>query len=495
MRLFIATMGTETSTFASFPTAIADFKDDLWSEGAIETQPPSPTTGPGQLWLRRAQAEGWEVVQSLHAFAIPGGPVIRADYESMRDRILGDLAAAGPVDAVLLYMHGAMVAEGYDDCEGDLVRRMREQAGPDLPIGVELDLHGHVDDVLVSNADLIVIYKTYPHIDHDERADDLFTLMQRLLAGEIAPRMALFDCRTMGLFPTTMEGPMPRFMADMIAAEGREGILSLSLNHGFPWADVPLAGARMLAIADGDMALAQATAREFGEYFYRIRHEATLPFTPFAEAIEEARIQGDKPLLIADTADQTGSGAPGDTTHVLRAFVEAGIRNAAIAPLWDPLAVALCHRVGAGARLHLRIGGKFEPNSGPPFDGEAEVLFVKRDAWQDHLEDERIDIGDVAVVRVEGIEILLTSLRTNLYSLSLLTLHGITFDDKQVVAIKNLYKHKDLFVHNTRAQLFVATPGTSNPDWKALPFHRLPRPIWPLDDDPLGLDPQPATSG
>jgi len=488
MRLFIATFGTETSTFASFPTAIADFRDDLWSEGAIETLPPSPATGPAQLWLRRARAAGWEVVQSLHAFAVPGGPVIRADYEAMRDRILADLAAAGPVDAVLLYMHGAMVAEGYDDCEGDLVARMRAQAGPGPRIGVELDLHGHIDDVLVSNADLIVIYKTYPHIDHDARADELFTLMQRLLAGEIAPVMALFDCRTMGLFPTTMEGPMPRFMADLIAAEARPGILSLSLNHGFPWADVPLAGAKMLAVADGDSALAAATAREFGEYFYRIRRAATLPFTPFAEAIEAARVRGDRPLLIADTADQTGSGAPGDTTHVLRAFVEAGIRDAVIAPLWDPLAVGLCHRVGAGARLNLRIGGKFEPNSGPPFDAGAEVLFVKRDAWQEHLDNERIAIGDVAVVRVEGIEVLLTSLRTNLYSLSLLELHGISFDDKQVVAIKNLYKHKDLFTGNTRGQLFVATPGTSNPDWKALPFRRLPRPIWPLDDDPLGLD-------
>ena len=173
---------------------------------------------------------------------------------------------------------------------------------------------------------------------------------------------------------------------------------------------------------------------------------------------------------------------------MLRAFVDNGITNAAIAPLWDPSAVAICFKIGVGARINLRIGGKYEPNSGPPFDAEAEVLFLKRDAYQDHLEGERIDIGDVAVVRVAGIEVLLTTKRSNLYSLSLLSLHGISFADKQVVAIKNLYKHKDLFAPITRKQLFVATPGTSNPDWHALPFTRLPRPIWPLDDDPLGLD-------
>ncbi|MCF3934586.1 M81 family metallopeptidase [Acuticoccus sp. M5D2P5] len=488
MRLFIATLGTETSTFASFPTGIDDFKVQLWSEGDIASKPASPWSAPAQHWLERGKAEGWEVIESLHAFASPAGLTVRRDYEAMRERILSDLAAAGPVDAVLMFLHGAMVAEGYDDCEGDLVARMRAQVGPKTRIGIELDLHAHMDATIVDAADLIVIYKTYPHIDHTERADDLFTLMKRTLAGEIDPVMGLFDCKTMGLFPTTMEGPMIAFTQSLYDGEGVGKIVSLSLNHGFPWADVPLAGAKMLAVADGDQAAADAAARDYGERFYRIRAEATLPFTPFEEAIEEAKIKGDKPLLIADTSDQTGSGAPGDTTHVLRAFVEAGIRNAAIAPLWDPSAVAICFKVGEGARLPMRIGGKFEPHSGPPFDAEVEVLLLKRDAYQDHLPGERIAIGDIAVVRVEGIEILLTTHRTNLYSLSLLTLHGISFDDKQVVSIKNLYKHKDLFVENTRRQLFVATPGTSNPDWTALPFTRLPRPMWPLDPDPLGLD-------
>lgn len=488
MRLFVATLGTETNTFSYFPTGIEDFKETLWCEGDIESVPASPWSAPAQIWVQRGRQEGWEVIQSLFAFAAPAGPTTQAAYEFMRDRILADLEAAGRVDAILLYLHGAMVADGYDDCEGDLVSRMRALVGDGTKIGIELDLHAHIDHTLLDVADVITIYKTYPHIDHAERAEDLFTLMRGTLAGEIDPKMALFDCRTMGLFPTTMEGPMIAFTQAMFDAEGKGGILSLSLNHGFPWADVPLAGAKMLAVADGDPALAERTAREFGERFYRIRAAAMLPFTSFEDAIAQARIKGDKPLLIADTSDQIGSGAPGDTTHVLRAFVEAGIRNAAIAPLWDPLAVRICFQVGVGARIRLRIGGKFDPNSGPPFDGDAEVRFLKKDAYQDHINDERIGIGDVAVVRVEGIDILLTTQRTNLYSLSLLTLHGITFDDKQVVSIKNLYKHKDLFVDNTRKQLFVATPGTSNPDWAALPFRRLPRPIWPLDPDPLGLD-------
>ncbi|HWA20232.1 MAG TPA: M81 family metallopeptidase [Devosia sp.] len=486
MRLFIATLGTETNTFASFPTGIEDFRRGVWFENGIAEAPPSPWAAPAQHWLKHARALGWEVVESLHTFAEPAGPTTRSAYEWMRDRILGDLAKAGPVDAVLMFLHGAMVAEGYDDCEADLVTRMRAQAGRTVKIGLELDLHAHIDQTLLDAADIIVIYKAYPHIDYAERADDLFELMRRTLAGEITPVMALFDCRTMGLFPTTREGPMPGFVAEMFAAEGRDGILSLSLNHGFPWADVPNAGAKMLAVADGDMAVARRAAEEFGRRFYAMRAGATLPFVAFDEAIAAAKRPGDKPILLADTSDQTGGGAPGDTTHMLKAMMDAGITNAVYGPLWDPLAVGICFAVGVGARLRLRIGGKFEPHSGPSLDVDAEVLFLKRDAYQDQLSNERVPMGDVAVIRAAGIEVLLNTRRVGVFSPTMFTHHGITLSDKSVIGLKNLYKHRDVFAPLVREQLFVATPGACPPDWKSIPFKRIPRPMWPLDADPLG---------
>lgn len=486
IRVFLATLGTETNTFASFPTGIEDFRRGLWIEDGIANAAPSPWAAPAQHWLKHATAAGWEVVESLHTFAEPAGPTTRSAYEFMRDRILSDLAKAGPVDAVLMFLHGAMVAVGYDDCEADLVTRMRAQLGPQVRIGIELDLHAHIDETLVEAADIIVFYKAYPHIDYAERADDLFELMARTLDGEIAPVMALFDCKVMGLFPTTRDGPMVQFVADMLAAEGRDGILSLSLNHGFPWADVPHAGAKMLAVADGDLALARRAAEDHGRRFYAIRAEATLPFVSLPEAIARAQEPGDKPLLLADTSDQTGGGAPGDTTHMLRAFIDAGIRGAVYGPLWDPLAVGICFAVGVGARLPLRIGGKFEPHSGPPLDVDAEVLFLKRDAFQDQLETERVPIGDVTVIRAAGIEILLTTRRSGVFSPSMFTHHGISLADKRVIGLKNLYRHTDVFASLCRGQLYVATPGACPPDWGAIPFTRIPRPIWPLDPDPLG---------
>lgn len=486
MRVFLATLGTETNTFVSVPTGLDDFRRGLWAEHGIANMPPTPWSMPAKHWLKRAREAGWEVVEGLHAFAEPSGRTTRTAYETMRERILDDLRAAGDVDAVLMFLHGAMVADGYDDCEADLVRRMRAMVGVRTRIGIELDLHAHIDETLLDAADLIVFYKAYPHIDYTERADDLFTLMARTLAGEIEPVMALFDCRTMGLFPTTREGPMVEFTAAMFAAEGHNGILSLSLNHGFPWADVPNAGAKMLAVVDRDMAVARKAAEEFGRRFYAVRAEATLPFVPLEQAIAAATVRGDKPILLADTSDQTGGGAPGDTTHMLRAMMEAGLRDAIYGPLWDPLAVGICFQVGVGAALRLRIGGKFEPHSGPPLDVDAEVLFLKRDAFQDQLADEQVPIGDVAVIKAAGIEILLTSKRTGVFSPTMFTHHGIKLADKQVIGLKNLYRHRDVFRPLTREQLFVATPGACPPDWASIPFKRIPRPMWPLDPDPLG---------
>jgi microcystin degradation protein MlrC len=485
MRVFLATLGTETNTFASLPTGLEDFRRGLWAENGIDEVAPTPWSAPARHWLGRAREAGWEVVESLHAFAEPAGTTTRAAYEFMRDRILADLRAAGEVDAVLMFLHGAMVADGYDDCEADLVTRIRDLCGRRTRIGIELDLHAHIDDRLLSPSDIIVFYKAYPHIDYTARADDLFTLMARTLAGEIAPVMSLFECRTMGLFPTTREGPMVDFVADLFAAEGRNGILSLSLNHGFPWADVPHAGTKMLAIADGDAELARRTAESFGRRFRAIRAEATLPFVGLEEAIRRAAEPGDRPILLADTSDQTGGGAPGDTTYMLAAFFDAGIRNAVYGPLWDPLAVGICFAVGVGSRLRLRLGGKLEPHSGPCLDVEATVRHLRRDAYQDQLESERVPIGDVAVVSAEGIEILLTTRRTGVFSPTIFTHHGITLADKQVIGLKNLYRHRDVFRPLTREQLFVATPGLCTPDWKSIPFRRIPRPMWPLDADPL----------
>src|SRR5262249_55539812 len=223
-------------------------------------------------WRRLAEAEGHEVVESVCAFAQPAGTTLRPVYEELRDDVLADLRAAMPVDVVLMKMHGAMVAQGYDDCEGDTLAGIREIVGSDVVVGCELDLHCHLTEQMRTAADAIITYKEYPHIDVADRARELYALCLAARRGTVRPVIAYYDCRMISMWRTTVE-PMRGFVARMQALEGRDHILSVSFGHGFPWGDVPEVGAKVVVIADGDSAKAERLAAELGQELWRMREE------------------------------------------------------------------------------------------------------------------------------------------------------------------------------------------------------------------------------
>ena len=226
-----------------------------------------------------------------------------------------------------------MVAEGYDDCETDMLQRIRALVGPDAKIGVELDLHCDVTEEMCALADVIVLFKEYPHIDIVDRAIDLFHLIADAAEGKTSPTMGLFDCRMIGFYLTPFE-PMRSFVDEMLAAEGRNGILSLSVVHCFPWADVPTTGARFLAVTDGDAAQAQRLAESWGRRFYALRHELLVDSLPMNAALDRALANPAGPVVVADQADNPGGGAPSDSTFVLRELLARGVAGAALAMIW-----------------------------------------------------------------------------------------------------------------------------------------------------------------
>jgi microcystin degradation protein MlrC len=481
-RVFIATIATETNTFVPIPTGMADFEDALLVRHSILEEDPGVWTSPAQTWVRCAQERGWNVFEGLHAFAEPGGPLAASAFESFLGEIISKLEACLPVDAVFLSMHGAMIAKGHDDCEGDVLAAVRAIVGSDAKIGVELDLHCHLSKEMIANSTAIVAYKEYPHVDYNERALELFEIIASAMEGRTHPVTAVYDCKSMGLFPTTYTPAMRAFVDDMMQCERSGRALSLSLCHSFPWADTPDAGVKMLAIADGDVATASALAKEFGLKFVRIRDEAALRFVSVEEAVEHARRDEARPLLLADTSDQVGGGAPGDSTHLLRILIDSKIFNAAFAPFWDPVATHFCFQAGAGARMRLRIGGKADRSSGPPIDLEIQVRALYPDTCQTGYNGEDVRVGDLAVVVTdEGTEILLTAKRNNIFTPNLFTRHGVDVASKRVLCIKGLFRFYDQFQPITSDILLVATPGACSPDWSSLPFRRVPRPMWPLD--------------
>ncbi len=227
-KIFTACLGTETNTFASIPTGLGLFEETcLFRKGSYGDKVPM-FGAPLDVWRKRSEAKGWQVVESLCAFAQPAGKTVKKVYEAFRDEIVGDLKAAMPVDAVFLSMHGAMVAEGYDDCESDLLAHVRKVVGPDVPVGVELDLHCNIGESTMRDATVLVLFKEYPHVDVSDRADDLFNVMEGAIEGRTKPVMATWDCRMIGVFHTTRQ-PMRGFVDKLMSMEGKDGVLSLSI--------------------------------------------------------------------------------------------------------------------------------------------------------------------------------------------------------------------------------------------------------------------------
>ena len=179
MRIFTGALATETNTFAPMPTGLASFRDRGYYPAGRHPETLSFFAAPLHAARERARQHDWQVIEGMVAAAQPGGTTTRAAYEQLRDELLGDLRKALPVDMVVLGLHGAMVAEGHDDCEGDLLARVREIVGPGVVVGAELDPHNHLTPAMLANADLLIAFKEYPHTDVLERARELSTSAPR----------------------------------------------------------------------------------------------------------------------------------------------------------------------------------------------------------------------------------------------------------------------------------------------------------------------------
>ncbi len=488
MKWFIAHLATETNTFAAAPTGIKAFEEIGIYHGDASRRDPAGT-GAFTHYLRGlVEGDGGEVAESLSTLAQPGGRTVRHVYEALRDEILDDLRAALPVDAVQLLLHGAMAAEGIDDCEGDLAARIREVVGAGVPIGLELDLHCHFTELMRRSADVIIAFKEYPHIDTDARALELYRILKDSALGRVRPVTAVFDCRMVGLWHTTRE-PMQGFVRRMQVAEREPGVLSVSLGHGFPWGDVPEAGARLWVVTDNDPALAQALADRLGAEFWALRTQIGPEVIGIDEALDAAAPEyraGGGPVVLADIADNPGGGAAGDSSFILRRLVERGEGNAVVGALWDLGAVHACQSAGAGARLALRIGGKCGPASGQPLDLEVTVRAIAENHTQSAL-GTRERLGDCVWVEADnGLHILLSSIRTQVYGLDAFTGIGISLADKNIVVVKSTQHFHAEFAPLARKVCYVTTPGAMSFDFAAIDYRARSLAYWPRMSDPHG---------
>ena len=486
MRLFIAMLATETNTFSPMPTGWRSFIEGGYAKGDASQRADMTVGVMLAEWRRLAEADGITVFEGTSAGAAPAGRTLRSVYEALRNEILDQVRAALPLDMVLLNLHGAMAAQDYDDCEGDLLAAIRALVGPDAVIGAELDLHCHATSLMFGSANAIICYKEYPHIDEIERGSELYAICRDAARGEVRPVTGIFDCRMISMWRTTEE-PMKSFVAAMQAAEGQGGILSISFGHGFAWGDVAEVGAKLWVITDGDQAKADEAAREWGRRIYALR-EATRPLSlSIDEAFDKAlAIRG--PVVLADIADNAGGGAPSDSTFILDACVKRGLTDIAIGCFWDPMAVQVATEAGLGETLTLRVGGKMGVASGAPVDLDVTVMALAEDHTQIGLSNDVVHFGRSAWVRGAGIDLVLISRREQVFSPGAFSNLGLDPFTRKIVVVKSTQHFHAAFAPHAAAVLYVATPGAIAPDFAAIPYTKRDGNFWPRVADPLRVN-------
>ncbi|MBD7989336.1 M81 family metallopeptidase [Ochrobactrum sp. Sa2BUA5] len=484
MKLFIAGLDTETNTFSPMQTGLEAFSENLIAYGDATQRPLNCCSSQLFVWRNAAQEKGWNVVESLCAVAEPGGRTTRLVYEHFRKTILGDLEAAMPVDAVMLALHGACVADGYDDVEGDLISHVRKLVGPEIPIAVELDLHCHITDLMIDNASIIMTYKEYPHTDIETIAAQLFAMLERTLAGEIRPIMAAYDCRLVSIFHPH-KAPLRGIVDRMKEMEGQDGVLAISFGHGFPWGDVADVGAKTLVVTDNDSSKAARIAESFGHEIYVAREEMRGDYLTIDEALDRAIAVQNGPVLLADVSDNAGGGAPGDSTFILRRILERGIEDVSSCLYWDPIAVRMCREAGEGATLELRIGGKIGKVSGDPLDLTVKIRRIASDITQ-RFGPTPLSIGDAVWVSSGSIDIVLNTVRTQTFHPECMTGLGLDPSQKKIIVVKSSNHFRAGFEPIASEILYVSAPGALQPRFENLPFTKLKKPYWPRVADPLG---------
>ena len=482
MRIFTA---TETNTFSPICVDRRAFEASLYAPPGQHPETPTLCTAPITVGRRVAAEKGWQLIEGTAAWADPAGLVNRATYEELRDEILEQLRAAMPLDAVILGLHGAMVAAGYEDSEGDLLTRIRAIVGPDILVAAELDPHSHLTAKRVAALDFAVFFKEFPHIDFVDRAEDLWRIAVDTLEGRVKPVISVFDCRMIDVFPTSRD-PMRSFVDKIIKIEKADpDVLSISVIHGFMAGDVPEMGTKMLVVTDDKAEKGAALARDLGLELFSRRGTFIMPQIDEKEAVSRALSATAAPVVIADVWDNPGGGTAGDATVILEELIARGATGAAIGTIWDPMAVQICFAAGEGAEIRLRFGAKSAPGTGNPVDGLVKVVKLVKNAEM-RFGESMAPFGDAAHIVLDGIDIILNSTRAQSFDPSLFTVMGIDPAGRKILVIKST-NHFFASFSRIAAEILYCSAGTPYPNNPAkTPYRRAPKDIWPMVADPHG---------
>ena len=487
MKVITGAISHETSTFTPVRTTYESFEERFGHipEGDEVLRLFGGTNTPTGGYIQGAEANGFEIVPTIYAGAHPSGPASREVFETILEMMLGRMGDAMPADGVLLELHGSMVAEGIDDAEGHILAAVRDLVGPDVPILAELDIHSNVSHRMVELADVLIGRETYPEVDMAERARECADVLVRIVRDGLRPTMALCQIPMIwGTQQVTAHPPMRAAIEELHRIEARPGVVCGSISTCYVLADVPDLGASVTVVTEDDRDLAQSCADELGDWLFARRADWHGPMPSTREALQAAEAEGRYPAIFADRMDNTGGGSPGDSTGMLRTFVEAGLEDACLLYIVDPEAVAQCSAAGAGATLTLDVGGKSSPLQGPPVHMTAEVIALSDGRFQydgPMLEGLAGNMGPSAHIRQDGVHVVLTTFREQPFDTAFARTLGLDPREMRTIGVKSSAHFRAGFESWAGAIYVVSEPGVHNPDTAGLTFDRRGRKLYPLD--------------
>ncbi len=488
MRIAFGCFAQESHSFSPVPGSWSHFgPQELLRGPAMFERFAGTRTEMGGV-LDVAHERGIELVPLLAARASSSaGPLLRDVFETIRDELLDQLRQAGALDGVLLVLHGAMVAEGYDDATGEVLRAFRAEIGPDVPLVGTLDLHANVTQHMANQATALVGYHTAPHIDQYETGQRGMALLYATLMGHANPVTALRRLPMLlpGETARTTDGPLAEVVEQAKALAQRPDVLDSSVFSVQPWLDVYDVGCSVVVIADGDRPLAEGEADRLADAFWKRRHAFDVELTPTAEAIRRALSSEHRPFILADSADAPSSGAPGDSTTVLEALLHMQPAQDCYLNIVDPQAVEEMVRAGVGQQVSVKVGAGFAPAFYKPVEVTGRVKLISDGEFVQKgpgFHGEVLHRGRTVVLKISHLYLVVMERAVRQWDPELYRSVGLEPRDAQLVVVKSPAAFRAAYEPFAAQILIVDAPGVCSPDLCSFPFERVRRPLYPLDE-------------
>lgn len=490
IRLAVLGLSHEANTFAPHRVDDGYFRAApvLYGEEIVARHTGGSSTIAGYLTAAARHPEV-TLVPLVASMLVPAGAITAEALRARADELVAALATHGPFHGVLADLHGAAVATDVDDVDGYLLRRFRDVVGPQVPIGVSLDLHANISAQMCANADVLNTYRTNPHVDADEVAAEVAELIIRTVRGEIRPRIgyAPVPAAINILCQNTDREPMRAILADAGEVSAEPGVLSVTVAEGYPYADVPELGMSVVVVADGDQDLADRRARALAARVWQRREQFDARAPSADEAVRAAAAAVAGPVLLLDVGDNIGGGSPGDSVVLLRAARQAGLREL-LTIVADPVAGAACHRAGVGGQVDLSIGARSDPQTGPPVAASATVRAlhsgVHRAEGPVHAGMRDFDGGPTAAVTLDsGQTVVLTSRPVMPLSIATLATVGLEPAEFRAIVAKGVHSPLAGYGPHVSEVIWVDTPGVTSADLRRFHYVRRRRPLFPFEPE------------